>query len=467
MNNPVVIVGSGIAGLNFALKVSEKFEVVLLTKSELEESSTYYAQGGVASVLDAHDSFENHIEDTLKAGAYYNNKEMVEFMVKNGPAAIMGLLGMGADFDEQNGHLALAREGGHSANRIVHKADHTGREIESCLISKVKQNSNIKVLDNAFAVNLIVRDNQVGGLEYIFDNKLNFVASSAVVLCTGGIGQLYKFTSNPLVSTGDGIAMAHRAGAKVKDMEFLQFHPTCFKAKDGSMKLISEAVRGEGAHLVNENGERFVNELSPRDEVALAIYKQSESYLDLRHLEANYVKKRFPSIYEMVVENGLDLTSNLIPVQPAAHYACGGIEIDKFGRTSVNGLYAFGECAYTGVHGANRLASNSLLEALVFSSSLAENLDPNQSKFEHEVKGEWSLDWPDGISQLQEHMWNNVGVVRNENHLKESLEWIKCQEPGESIIYKNMLTVGELIVEAALSRSESLGCHTVEDSISS
>lgn len=467
MNNPVVIVGSGVAGLNFALKVAEKFDVLLLTKSELKESSTYYAQGGIASVLDAHDSFESHIADTLKAGAYHNDKEMVEYMVKNAPSAIKGLLANGSEFDTNDGHLALAREGGHSANRIVHKADHTGREVEAALIAKVKDHKKINILENAFAVDLIVRDNQVLGLEYIFDNKLCFVLSGAVVLCTGGIGQLYKLTSNPLVSTGDGIAMAARAGAKVKDMEFVQFHPTCFESKNGSVELISEAVRGEGAHLVDADGERFVDELAPRDEVALAIYKQKKAYLDLRHLDSRLVRDRFPSICNMLAENGLDLTQDLIPIQPAAHYMCGGIEIDKFGRTSVNGLFAFGECACTGVHGANRLASNSLLEALVFSSSMAENLDPGQVEFDHEVVSDWSLDWPTEIMKLQELMWEKVGVVRSLNGLREASEWIKSQNPLEFIVYKNMLTVAELLVEAALARPKSLGCHIVEDGIGS
>lgn len=462
MNNPVVIVGSGVAGLNFALKVAEKFEVLLLTKSKSKESSTYYAQGGIASVIDVHDSFESHIEDTLKAGSFHNNKEMVEFMVKNGPAAIEGLLVNGSEFDTNDGHLALAREGGHSANRIVHKADRTGREIEEALIRKVRAHERINILENAYALDIIVRDHKVGGLEYIFDDKLNFVLSSAVVLCTGGIGRLYKITSNPLVSTGDGIAMAVRAGAMVKDMEFVQFHPTCFVTKNGSLELISEAVRGEGAQLVNENGERFVDELSPRDEVALAIYKQKAAYLDLRHLDADSVRKRFPSICKMLAENGFDLAKDLIPVQPGAHYMCGGIEIDKFGRTWVDGLYAFGECTCTGVHGANRLASNSLLEALVFSNCLAKNIDPGQEKFEHKPSEDFSLDWPAEITELQKIMWDKVGVVRNEKDLREALEWIKSQDPGKFIVYKNMLTVSELIVEAALARPETLGCHIVD-----
>ena len=458
MNSPVVVIGSGIAGLSFALQVSAFRDVVILTKSSIDEGSTKYAQGGIAAVLDEADNFESHIDDTMKAGSDHNDPEMVRFMVENGPTAINRLKDYGVNFDQE-----LGLEGGHSRRRIIHCADSTGAKIEYSLIDEIKSKNNIKVIEDAFAVDLEIRGDKVIGCHYLLDGEFEFIASSSVIIATGGIGQLYKFTTNPSVCTGDGIAIAYRAGAEVEDMEFVQFHPTVFENGD----LISEAVRGEGAKLINSNGERFVDELAPRDKVALAIYeelKNGQVYLDATHKD---LSERFPSIHSKLLAQGIDMTKESIPVQPAAHYLCGGIKTDKFGRTNIAGLYAFGECAYTGVHGANRLASNSLLEAAVFASQIAEDLK-GEIKGNSEIKGNNKIvcgnEFDFDTEALQDLMWSKVGVVRDAEDLKLALEYLD-KEIGitpKSLEYRNMAEVGKLIVKAALNRPESLGCHVVD-----
>jgi L-aspartate oxidase len=463
MKPPIVVIGSGIAGLTFALKVSEFRDVVVLTKSKIDEGSTKYAQGGIAAVVSNEDDFEAHVADTMKAGSYHNDEEMVRFMVENGPKAIEWLKSCGANFDAE-----LALEGGHSKRRVMHNADRTGAEIEDKLIYEIgNKDRRIEVLEEAFAVDLEVRDSRVVGVHYLKDGEFKFLYSSDVVIATGGIGQLYKFTSNPAVSTGDGVALAYRAGAEVKDMEFVQFHPTVLASGD----LISEAVRGEGAKLVNSKGERFVNELDARDKVSLAIYeelKNGQVYLDIRDKDKEYLIERFPNIYKVLEGMDIDMSEDLIPVQPAAHYLCGGIKIDKNGRTNVEGLYAFGECAYTGVHGANRLASNSLLEAAVFAMQIGEEVkgeDDGTGESNRNVDLEGFKSVKADKAMLQSMMWDKVGVVRNKQDLGSAFEELSADVPitadVSALEYRNMILVGRLICEAALKREESLGCHVV------
>ena len=474
MQNPIVVIGSGISGLNFALKVASRgLKVVVLTKKETAESGTNYAQGGIAAVLDQYDSFESHIEDTLKAGSYHNNREAVELVVKEGPKAVADLIEYGVNFQTFEGRLALTREGGHSAHRIAFVGDYTGRDIERALVENVRKNPNINVSEHTEALDLSVSANgSVDGVWYELSGKVEFLASSAVVLATGGIGQLYKYTTNPSISTGDGISMALRAGAVVRDMEFVQFHPTAFFGLGRSF-LISEAVRGEGSYLIDEAGERFVDELAPRDLVAQAIFEKSqkgEVFLDCRHLHG--LKLRFPTIYEELLQAGLSMEKDLIPIAPAAHYLCGGIETDLNGFSSVLGLYAFGECAYTGVHGANRLASNSLLEALVISSRLAKKIVSLESHGTDVFEKMHPKFNKIKIADLKEIMWAKVGIVRNEKDLKKAVNWIEKElsqvvwttkfSGTENYNYLNMLQLGREIAKAAINRKQSLGSHLMQ-----
>ncbi len=479
MENPVLVIGSGISGLNFALNVAEFRDVIILTKLETTRSSTHQAQGGIAAVMDKVDSFEKHVSDTMGAGSHHNIRESVEFMVNNGPQVIKRLIDFGVNFETFDGQIALTREGGHSERRIAFKGDYTGKEIEEALVSNVVQHPRIRIIEHAFASDVYLEDGEVRGLFYLLDGEVVFQASDAVVLATGGLGQLYKYTTNPQISTGDGIAMAVRAGATVKDMEFVQFHPTAFMPKEGKPFLISEAVRGEGAHLVNENGERFIDELAPRDEVAAAVYNEpGQVYLDITHGQCTDVQLRFPTITARLKEHGINICSDLIPVEPAAHYICGGIVIDEKGRTGVPGLYAFGETAYTGVHGANRLASNSLLEALVYSNGIAEDLsspsdiETNEVEYDFDMNFEINLD--SALAELRETMWENVGVVRDPAKLAKTVDWLQekitevsqplgdTHDPERYLRYRNMLTTALLVTSAALDRKESLGCHIIE-----
>jgi L-aspartate oxidase len=466
MNNPVVIIGSGIAGLNFALSVSEHRDVVILTKNKIDEGCTKYAQGGIAAVLGASDNFESHVQDTLKAGSYHNDESMVRFMVEKGPEAVSMLTGYGIELDKEGQDIALTLEGGHSMNRVAHKGDHTGKEIENGLIKSLSSKATIEILEDSFAVDLEVHNEKVHGVHFLHNGVFQYISSRDVVIATGGIGQLYKFTSNPSVSTGDGIAMAHRAGAEMCDMEFVQFHPTVFE----SGFLLSEALRGEGALLLNSTHKRFVDELLPRDKVSLAIYnelKNGQVYLDFRHEKEAIIKKRFPSIFKELHRFDLNLAKDLIPVQPAAHYLCGGIKIDKNGRTNIDGLYAFGECAYTGVHGANRLASNSLLEAAVFSMQVADELKIVNHNSIINVKSLEIQKTEVFTEELRDLMWSKVGVVRTLEGLNECLD--KLKEFNDEAIsgdvthleFRNMVTVSKLVCESALKRPKSLGCHVI------
>lgn len=488
----IIVIGSGIAGLNFSLKAAQKgHKVTIVTKKAILESATNYAQGGIAATLDQTDNFQKHIEDTLKAGCFHNRKKAVALMVKNAPRLIHELVEYGVPFATLHGKLLLAKEGGHSERRIAFVGDFTGQEIERILVKKVKADKRIKILEHTLAVNLLVKKNVCHGVQIFSHGKLKNIFSDRVVLASGGLGQIYEKTTNPEISTGDGYAMGFRAGAKLRDMEFIQFHPTAFRMRSGRLFLLTEALRGEGAYLRNSKGIRFmkkihpVAELAPRDIVSKAIFG-GVVYLDLRHLDEEKIHARFPKITEMLRENGYRITKDLIPVFPAAHYCCGGIETDLKGQTNIQNLFCFGEVAWTGVHGANRLASNSLLEALVFSDQIAA-MPQTVGKRPTLKKQKWlNLCFPktkviklDPLlakellflkTLLRKVMWEKVGIIRDTKGLQEAK--IVVQEIhrqiaplGEKFFHtkilelQNMLETSLLVIEAALKRKKSLGCH--------
>ncbi|MCK5023638.1 MAG: L-aspartate oxidase, partial [Candidatus Aenigmarchaeota archaeon] len=479
-----VVIGSGIAGLNFALQASKVGKVCLITKRELAESNTNFAQGGIAAVISKMDSFDLHVKDTLSAGDGLCNREAVELMVKNSPEEIERLISCGVGFDSDEGGLELGKEGGHSKNRIVHRGDKTGMVVEKSLSELVKEDGNIDVFEKHMALDLIIKDSKCIGVR-VFDeessNVVDFFAK-AVTIATGGIGEIFENTSNPEIATGDGIAMTYRAGCEIEDIEFVQFHPTAMRMKNGPFFLISEAVRGEGAKLLTDRGERFTDELKTRDIVARVILDETKNgkvYIDITHKDPEFLKKRFPKIYDTCKENGIDITKDRIPVEPAAHYSCGGVKTDVYGRTNIKGLFAFGEVACTGVHGANRLASNSLLESLVFSSQTlsavteyAKDKEIETVELEKiEVNGADPRMLRDDLKSL---MWNNCGMIRTKEGMEKALKQIENIEyelgkitndkiNPKIVELENMIDVSKLIVSAALRREESRGTHFRSD----
>jgi len=501
-----LVIGSGIAGLTYALKVSDHGRVALVTKKNDTESNTNYAQGGIAAVLSPDDTFESHVNDTLIAGAGLCHRESVEILVQEGPERVRELMELGVRFtqemiDNQHSELALGMEGGHSHRRIVHAADLTGREVERALVYQAKRRDNIRVFENDMVIELVVKPGPnnkpvcVGA--HVFDTETGdfyTVRSKITVLSTGGLGRAYLRTTNPDIATGDGVAMAYWAGARIGNMEFIQFHPTSLFHEHGNSFLISEAVRGEGGVLRRRNGTTFMESyhelgcLAPRDIVARAIDTELKAtgeecvWLDVTHLGAERIKTRFPNIYEKCLELGIDITKEWIPVVPSAHYACGGVVTDTYGRTDIDRLYATGEVACTGVHGANRLASNSLLEALVFSHRAAEDSVgrlpgitqeadipqfPDEAHTEAipiEVLKELTL-------RLRTVLWVYAGIVRTGERLASALGeiraiatqtkalWATGRLSRELLELRTLLTVGELIVRSAISRQESRGLH--------
>mgnify|MGYP000479060232 CR=1 FL=1 len=506
-----LILGSGIAGLIYAIKVAEKFPgktVHIVTKSNSSESNTKYAQGGIAAVLDLEDSFESHIKDTCRAGGNLNNKAIVELVVRSAPDVLKELIQWGANFDlDVKGELDLAKEGGHEKNRIVHFKDITGAEIERALLEKVYSLPTIQLLPHHYAVDLIT-EHQVKGAEknicygaYVLDevsNSITTYRAHNVLLATGGIGQVYKHTTNPLIATGDGIAMAYRAKTPVTHMEFIQFHPTSLYELDVSPSfLISEAVRGFGAYLVNHSGERFMQkydermELASRDIVSraidteLKISGEKHVFLDCRHLDKSKFTAHFPNIYNKCLTIGIDPIQDKIPVVPAAHYLCGGIQVDSFGNTALKNLLACGECADTGLHGANRLASNSLLEAMVMGSRLAENvyLEDNENTpsfipFWNEagtIPPEERIIITNNREEVQSIMSNLVAIVRSNKRLRSAktrldlLFWETDQLYRNTIIsrelceLRNLICIALMIVEQSLNRKENVGAFFNKD----
>ncbi len=511
-----LIIGSGIAGLTFALKAAKTGSVSLVTKRGEEESATFYAQGGIASVLSEDDSFTAHIRDTERVGSGLSDPEVVEMVVKDGPEMIMELAGRGVEFSKNKSsspstsdnqtEFDLGREAGHSERRIVHAGDMTGKVVEQALIRAANENKNITVYEDHIAVDLITHgkfvdssDNDTVWGAYVLNKdtgRIHSFLSHSTIIATGGAGKVYIYTSNPDVATGDGIAMAYRAGAVIENMEFLQFHPTCLYHPEAKNFLISETLRGEGALLTCADGTAFMEkyhpdrELAPRDVVARAIDYELKNrgdefvYLDISHRDREFIKTRFPGIYEKCMSHGFDITKEPIPVVPAAHYICGGVKTDRSGMTSLKRLYAIGETACTGLHGANRLASNSLLECLVYADKAAEHavkmLEQNTGETLPEIPrwqkgGAVRSDEQVVISQnwdeIRRFMWNYVGIVRSDKRLERARHRIELLKreindyywdfvvTGDLVELRNIATVAELIIRSASQRKESRGLH--------
>jgi L-aspartate oxidase len=488
-----LVVGSGIAGLNFAMKAAKYGRVIIVTKKEIMESNTNLAQGGIAAVTRKDDSIQLHINDTLKVGCGLSNKQVVEILAENGPKAIRNLISFGVNFDKENNKLHLTTEGGHTIARVLHSGDSTGREIEQAMTESIRENRDIEVFENCFAIDLILKNIECSGARVldIKNKEVINIFARATVLATGGIGYIYQNTTNPEIATGDGIAMALRAGAKIEDMEFVQFHPTTLNKPGAPHFLISEALRGEGAILVNEKGKRFMvdydnmGELAPRDIISKTIFnelKKGPVYLDIRHKGESFVLDRFPMIHQECLKYGIDITRDLIPVSPAAHYICGGIKTNEYGETTIANLLAFGECACTEVHGANRLASNSLLESVVFTSLGAQKAKrylkneieaPPQQK-ETTLSNIETQELKDTRAELRKAMWDYVGIIRTEENISLMLRKLgqlnrrlnSLDGNGVNTRFlelKNMVTVANLITKAAHTRKESRGTHYRED----
>ena len=491
-----VVIGSGVAGLYSALNFSESAKVLLLTKKRVEDCNTNQAQGGVAAAIDEGDSWELHMADTLKAGASLCEEKSVEILTKEGPKEIKRLIDMGMEFDHKGEKIDFTLEGAHGKRRILHAGgDATGKKLREFLSEKVEKMKNVKIVENALVLGLLKSDlGKVNGVLVLEKGTFKVYKARAVILASGGCGALYESTTNPDVATGDGIAMAYEVGAEIMDMEFIQFHPTALYNPKGLSFLISESVRGEGAILLNEKGERFMPkyhdraELAPRDVVSRAItaemklLKTPYVWLDATHLGTEYIQKRFPTIFKTLMEYGIDMRKDRIPVAPAAHYTMGGVKTDTFGRTNVPGLYACGEVACTGVHGANRLASNSLLEGLVFShravlSAQREEWKDDEDEVEmqktmkkYEKRSKKVSKAKEIQKELRQKLSLYAGVERNEKDLRTLLKWIKekdeeLKEGWNKEIWKTRraLTVGALIAKAALLRNESRGAHFRKD----
>ncbi|EER2297086.1 L-aspartate oxidase [Escherichia coli] len=508
----VLIIGSGAAGLSLALRLADQHQVIVLSKGPVTEGSTFYAQGGIAAVFDETDSIDSHVEDTLIAGAGICDRHAVEFVASNARSCVQWLIDQGVLFDthvQPNGEESyhLTREGGHSHRRILHAADATGREVQSTLVSKAQNHPNIRVLERSNAVDLIVSDKiglpgtrRVVGAWVWNRNKetVETCHAKAVVLATGGASKVYQYTTNPDISSGDGIAMAWRAGCRVANLEFNQFHPTALYHPQARNFLLTEALRGEGAYLKRPDGTRFIpdfderGELAPRDIVARAIDHEMKRlgadcmFLDISHKPADFIRQHFPMIYEKLLGLGIDLTQEPVPIVPAAHYTCGGVMVDDHGRTDVEGLYAIGEVSYTGLHGANRMASNSLLECLVYGWSAAEDITRRMPDA-HGVStlppwDESRVENPDERVVIQHNwhelrlfMWDYVGIVRTTKRLERALRRITMlqQEIDEYYAHfrvsnnllelRNLVQVAELIVRCAMMRKESRGLHFTLD----
>ncbi len=517
LKTDILVIGSGIAGLSFALKAAKYANILIITKKDSAESNTNYAQGGIATVISHDDSYELHIKDTLECGAGLCHKDAVEQIVTNGPHLIDELIELGVKFSKEQGKLDLGKEGGHSRQRIIHSKDLTGKEIERALLHNINNNPNITVLEHHTAIDLITEHNIKGKPKnlnhtcfgaYAYDeinNEIKTILSKLTVICTGGIGQVYLHTTNPAIATGDGIAIGYRSGCIIGDMEFVQFHPTSLYENrmeyyDQQSFLISEALRGAGGILKTKGGEKFMHKydsrgsLAPRDIVARAIDNEMKKhgddfvYLDVTMLGLIKIKNKFPNIYKKCLSIGLNIAKDMIPVVPAAHYSCGGIVSDLNGKTSLDNLFVLGESSMTGGHGANRLASNSLLEALVYADKAAK-ICKNEIVVIKNIKDEEIPEWDSSgtenaeewilISQnkheIKQIMSNYVGIVRSNLRLHRALRRIKLIKSEIETFYKktkvsrellelrNMALISYLIIKSALLRKESRGLHYSTD----
>lgn len=511
-----LIIGSGIAGLSYALKVAEKGKVCIVSKNKAEETATQYAQGGIAAVVNALDSYEKHIQDTLVAGDGLCNEEIVRITITESTERIKELISWGTQFDKKkSGEFDLAKEGGHSEFRVLHHKDQTGLEIERSLLKKVKQHPNIKLLENHFAIDILTQHHlgvivnkrtpniQCHGA-YVFNieaNRIETFLAKTTMIASGGNGNVYSTTTNPLVATGDGVAMVHRARGQVQNMEFIQFHPTSlYNPLEKPSFLISEALRGAGAILRNTSGEAFMHkydqrlELAPRDIVARAIDCEmklngdAHVFLDATHLPKKELLNHFPTIYAKCLSIGINILNDFIPVVPAAHYSCGGIKVDSNACTSIQNLYASGECSCTGLHGANRLASNSLLEAVVFSHRAAEHAIQQISKIdfctdipdwngEGMILNEELILITQSLREVQSIMSNYVGIVRSNLRLKRALDRLNIIYQETEELYnksvhtiklaelRNLITNGYLIIKMSMKRNENRGLHYSIDNL--
>ena len=489
-----LVIGAGIAGLRAALEAAENCNVIVVCKDTIRDSNTAKAQGGIASVLDKADTFESHIEDTLKTGCGVCDEQIVKLVVRQGPSLIEQLLNWNTEFDQVDGHIATTLEGGHSHPRVAHAhGDETGRIILEALVKKVRQNSNIRVMERFYTIDLLTNDENkcIGIIGHDNHRGSQIIWAANTILATGGAGRLYRETTNPEVATGDGIAMAYRAGAVLRDLEFVQFHPTTLYIAGASRALITEALRGEGAVLLDTKGRRFMKEfheaaeLAPRDIVSRAIITQmrkTESthvYLDVRHIDKSFFAKRFPYINELLESFDIDISHDLIPVRPSAHYMIGGVKTDSMAKTSIENLYACGEVASTGLHGANRLGSNSLLEGLVFGKiagkATSQECEAGAMYLKHPFikyriphSDRTRLDADDVRNSLRALMWRNLGIARWEKLLGETQEIIsfwqryvmdKIFDSPDGWECQNMLTVCLLMAQSAYQRRESRGVH--------
>ncbi len=509
-----LVIGSGIAGLTYALKVADHGKVLVITKANADDSNTKYAQGGIAGVLHGPDTFEQHIQDTLIAGAGLCNEKIVRMVITEGPDRIREIIDWGTRFDKNaKGEYDLAKEGGHSAHRVLHYKDATGNEIERALIERCHAHPNISISTHYFAIDIITQHHLgkevkrgTPGIQCfgayalnLNSNHVETILAKTTLVATGGAGQVYLATTNPVIATGDGIAMVYRAKGNVKDMEFIQFHPTAlYNPGERPSFLITEAVRGLGGILKTKKGEEFAHKydprgsLAPRDIVARAIDSEMKIsgdafvYLDCRKIEIENFKLHFPNIYEKCLSIGIDVTKDMIPVVPAAHYLCGGIIVDEFARSSIKNLYAAGECSCTGLHGGNRLASNSLLEALVFAHRASEDAKTNFRNVEYNQDvPEWNAEGTvqpnemilitSNLHELQTVMSNYVGIVRSDQRLKRALDRLRIIYGETEALYertvvspkicelRNLITVAYLVVKFAMDRKESIGLHFSTD----
>lgn len=518
MSNPkehscdVLVIGSGAAGLSLALHLASSQKIILLSKGALNEGATYYAQGGIAAVFDENDSIQSHVEDTQIAGDGLCDEDVVRFIAQNAKKSVQWLIDGGVPFDKEEGNndspkFHLTQEGGHSHRRILHAADATGIAVQTSLQENLQQHPNISLLERHNAIDLITRkkmglngENRVLGA-YVWNREtetVETIRAKFVVLATGGVSKVYQYTSNPDVSSGDGIAMAWRAGCRVANLEFNQFHPTCLFHPKANNFLLTEALRGEGAYLCRPDGTRFMpdfdnrEELAPRDVVARAIDYEMKRlgadcmYLDISHKKADFIIKHFPTIYDKLINYGFDLTRDAIPIVPAAHYTCGGVMVDKQGHSDLNGLYAIGEVSYTGLHGANRMASNSLLECIVYAWSAAQHIRDNANNamapppLPHWDESQVNCSDEEVVIQHNWHelrlcMWDYVGIVRSTKRLERALRRIELLKQETHEYYsnfrvtnnllelRNLLQVAELMVRCAMMRKESRGLHYTID----